>query len=36
MYAFEPALCIGGRADLEHLVKVDMDVHLMILDQLRR
>ena len=36
MYAFEPALCIGGRADLEHLVKVDMDIHLMILDQLRR
>jgi hypothetical protein len=36
MYAFEPALCIGGRADLEHLVKVNMDVHLRILDQLRR
>jgi hypothetical protein len=36
MYAFEPALCIGGRADIEHLVKVNMDVHLMILDQLRR
>lgn len=36
MYAFEPALCIGGKADLEHLVKLNMDVHLMILDQLRR
>lgn len=23
----------GGRADLEHLVKVEMDVHLMILNQ---
>ncbi|WP_236432546.1 GAD-like domain-containing protein [Pseudomonas syringae] len=36
MYAFEPALCIGGRADLEHMVKVDIHAHLMILDQLRR
>lgn len=36
MYAFEPALCIGGKADLEHLVKLNLDVHLMILDQLRR
>lgn len=36
MYAFEPALCIGGKADLEHMVKLNMDVHLMILDQLRR
>lgn len=36
MYAFEPPLCIGGTADLEHMVKLNMDVHLMILDQLRR
>lgn len=36
MYAFEPALCIGGKADLEHMVKLNMNVHLMILDQLRR
>ncbi|VXC49345.1 T6SS immunity protein Tdi1 domain-containing protein [Pseudomonas sp. 9Ag] len=36
MYAFEPALCIGGKADLEHMVKLSMDVHLMVLDQLRR
>ncbi len=36
MYAFEPALCIGGKADLEHMKKVDIHVHLMILDQLRR
>lgn len=36
MYAFEPALCIGGKADLEHMVKLNLDVHLMILDQLRR
>ncbi|CAM3889800.1 GAD-like domain-containing protein [Ectopseudomonas alcaliphila] len=36
MYAFEPALCIGGKAALENLVKVDMHIHLMILDQLRR
>lgn len=36
MYAFEPALCIGGKADLEHVVKLNMDVHLTILDQLRR
>ncbi|KIP95786.1 MULTISPECIES: GAD-like domain-containing protein [Pseudomonas] len=36
MYAFEPALCIGGKADLEHMVKLNMDVHLTILDQLRR
>jgi hypothetical protein len=36
MYAFEPALCIGGKADLEHMVKLNLEVHLMILDQLRR
>lgn len=36
MYAFEPGLCIGGKADLEHMVKVKMVEHLMILDQLRR
>ncbi len=36
MYAFEPALCIGGKADLEHMVKVKMVEQLMILDQLRR
>lgn len=36
MYAFEPALCIGGKADLEHMVKLNMDVHLTILEQLRR
>lgn len=36
MYAFVPALRIGGKADLEHLAKVDMDVHLAILNQLRR
>lgn len=36
MYAFEPALPIGGKADIEHMVKLNMDVHLMILDQLRR
>ena len=36
MYAFEPALCIGGKADLKHMKKVDIHVHLMILDQLRR
>lgn len=36
MYAFEPALCIGGKADLEHMVKLNMDVHLTFLEQLRR
>ena len=36
MYAFEPALCIGGKADLEHVVKLNMDVHLTFLEQLRR
>jgi hypothetical protein len=36
MYAFEPGLCIGGKADLEHMVKVKMVEHLRILDQLRR
>lgn len=36
MYAFEPGLCIGGKADLEHMVKVKMVEYLMILDQLRR
>ncbi len=36
MYAFEPALSLGGRADLDGLVKVDMDVHLALLDQFRR
>lgn len=36
MYAFEPALSLGGRADLDGLVKVDMDVHLTLLDQFRR
>ncbi len=36
MYAFEPPLCMGGKADLEHMVKLNLDVHLMILDQLRR
>lgn len=36
MYAFEPALCIGGKADLEHMVELNMGVRLMILDQLRR
>ncbi|MCS4285227.1 hypothetical protein M2396_003528 [Pseudomonas sp. BIGb0278] len=36
MYAFEPALCIGGKADLEHMVKVKMVEQLKILDQLRR
>lgn len=36
MYAFEPALCIGGKADLEHRVKLNKDVHLTILEQLRR
>lgn len=36
MYAFEPGLCIGGKADLEHMVKVNMVEHLMHLDQARR
>ncbi|WP_439853678.1 T6SS immunity protein Tdi1 domain-containing protein [Pseudomonas yamanorum] len=36
MYAFEPALCIRGKADLKHMKKVDIHVHLMILDQLQR
>ncbi|HIQ45318.1 MAG TPA: DUF1851 domain-containing protein [Pseudomonas oleovorans] len=36
MYAFEPALCIGGKADLEHMVKLNMDMHLTLLEQLRR
>lgn len=36
MYAFEPALSLGGRADLDGLVKVDMDVHLALLHQFRR
>ncbi len=36
MYAFEPALCIGGKADLEHMVKLNMDVHLNLLGQFRR
>ncbi|WP_412461187.1 T6SS immunity protein Tdi1 domain-containing protein [Pseudomonas sp. SC11] len=36
MYTFEPALCVGGKATIENLVKVKMDIQLMILDQLRR
>jgi hypothetical protein len=34
MYGFEPALVAGGRMALEHLKKVNLDVHLTILRQL--
>jgi len=34
MYGFEPALVLGGKALLENLAKVDLDVHLTILRQL--
>lgn len=34
MYAFEPALSIGGLAKLENLVKVKMVEHLVLLSQL--
>ncbi len=34
MYAFEPALCIGGLPKLENLVKVKMIEHLHLLSQL--
>ena len=34
IYGFEPALVLGGKAQLENLVKVKMDVHLTILRQL--
>lgn len=34
MYAFEPALFLGGAPKLEHLVKLDWRVHLILLRQL--
>jgi hypothetical protein len=34
MYAFEPALCLGGLPKLENLVKVKMIEHLVLLSQL--
>ncbi|WP_321930435.1 GAD-like domain-containing protein [Paraburkholderia guartelaensis] len=34
MYGFEPALIAGGEMSLDHLRKVDLDVHLSILRQL--
>jgi hypothetical protein len=34
MYAFEPALAIGGMPKLENVVKVDIMVHLALLEQL--
>lgn len=34
MYAFEPALAIGGMPKLENVVKVDIFVHLILLEQL--
>jgi hypothetical protein len=34
MYAFEPALCIGGAQKIDNLVKVKMIEHLVLLSQL--
>lgn len=34
MYAFEPALCLGGLPKLENLVKVKIVEHLVLLSQL--
>ncbi|WP_433706170.1 GAD-like domain-containing protein [Paraburkholderia sacchari] len=34
MYGFEPALIVGGEISIDHLVKVDLSVHLSILRQL--
>jgi hypothetical protein len=34
MYGFEPALVAGGRMDVDHLRKVNADIHLTILRQL--
>ena len=34
MYAFEPALSIGGVPKIENLVKVKMVEHLVLLSQL--
>ncbi|MBY4871253.1 DUF1851 domain-containing protein [Burkholderia sp. Bp9017] len=34
MYGFEPALVAGGQMNLDHLKKVNLDVHLTILRQL--
>ncbi|HIH2748338.1 DUF1851 domain-containing protein [Burkholderia aenigmatica] len=34
MYGFEPALIAGGQMNLDHLKKVDLDVHLTMLRQL--
>lgn len=34
MYAFEPALALGGQPRLENLVKLDWRVHLMLLRQI--
>ncbi|MNG40288.1 hypothetical protein D3C84_1288040 [compost metagenome] len=35
LYGFEPALFVGGTASLDHLVKCNLEVHLMILRQMR-
>lgn len=34
IYGFEPAIVLGGKMQLENLVKINLDVHLTILRQL--
>jgi hypothetical protein len=34
MYAFEPALALGGTSQLNNLVKLDWRVHMMLLRQM--
>ncbi|MDN7178269.1 DUF1851 domain-containing protein [Caballeronia sp. SEWSISQ10-4 2] len=34
IYAFEPALVSGGRMTVDHLKKINADIHLTILRQL--
>lgn len=34
VYGFEPAIVLGGKMQLDNLVKLDLDVHLTILRQL--
>ncbi|WP_407513900.1 T6SS immunity protein Tdi1 domain-containing protein, partial [Acinetobacter baumannii] len=33
MYAFEPALALGGEESLQHLTKVNLPVHMKLLKQ---
>ena len=35
VYGFEPALFIGGKVSVDHVVKCNLDVHLTVLRQLR-